>query len=67
MTLIPTWSHVVRSKIKGLWADEAGLVTVEYALLLSLLVVAAIATWTTFGAVVRTKVADAGNALNGIS
>jgi Flp pilus assembly pilin Flp len=67
MTSIRTWSHVVCSKIQGLWADEAGLVTVEYALLLSLLVVAAIATWTTFGAVVRTKVAFAGNALNGIS
>jgi len=40
---------------------------VEYALLLALLVVAALATWTTFGGIIRNKVASSGNAINGIS
>ena len=47
--------------------DEEGLTTVEYALLLALLVVAALATWTTFGGIIRNKVASSGNAINGIS
>ena len=50
-----------------LWNDEEGLTTVEYALLLALLVVAALATWTTFGSTIRTKVTSAGTAINGIS
>ena len=53
--------------LKRLWTDEEGLTTVEYALLLALLVVAALATWTTFGATVRNKVASAGNNINGVS
>jgi Flp pilus assembly pilin Flp len=53
--------------LKRLWKDEEGLTTVEYALLLALLVVAAITVWTTFGATVRAKVATAGNSINGIS
>lgn len=51
---------------KRLWTDEEGLTTVEYALLLALLVVAALVTWTTFGATIRNKVADSGNSINGI-
>jgi Flp pilus assembly pilin Flp len=35
------------------WADEEGLTTVEYALLLALLVVAAVAVWSLFGTRVR--------------
>ena len=50
-----------------LWTDEDGLTTVEYALLLALLVVAALATWTTFGATIRTKVAASGAAINAMS
>jgi Flp pilus assembly pilin Flp len=50
-----------------LWEDEAGLTTVEYALLLALLVVAALATWTTFGGTIRNKVTAAGGAINGLS
>ena len=50
-----------------LWNDEEGLTTVEYALLLALLVVAALATWTTFGSTIRAKVASSGAAINGIS
>jgi len=45
---------------KGLWSDEDGLTTVEYALLLALLVVAAIGVWTGFGAKVRTAVSTSG-------
>jgi Flp pilus assembly pilin Flp len=48
-----------------LLVDEEGLTSVEYALLTAMLVVAAITVWTTFGAIARTKVAAAGNALNG--
>jgi Flp pilus assembly pilin Flp len=53
--------------IKKLWKDEEGLTTVEYALLLALLVVAALTVWTTFGATIRNKVAASGNAINGLS
>ena len=54
-------------RIKHIYADEEGLTTVEYALLLALLVVAALVTWTTFGATVRNKVAASGNSVNNIS
>jgi Flp pilus assembly pilin Flp len=57
----------MRKRIVGGWRDEEGLTTVEYALLLALLVVAALATWTTFGATVRSKVAASDTAINGIS
>ncbi|HEY3396526.1 MAG TPA: Flp family type IVb pilin [Armatimonadota bacterium] len=48
--------------IKGIWKDEEGLTTVEYALLLALLVVAAISVWTTFGGKVKQSVAQSSNA-----
>jgi Flp pilus assembly pilin Flp len=35
--------------IKKLWQDEAGLTTVEYALLLSLVAIAAIGAWSGLG------------------
>jgi len=54
-------------RIKRIWSDEEGLTTVEYALLLALLVVAAIVTWTTFGGIVKGKVAASSDAINGIS
>jgi len=54
-------------RIKKMYADEEGLTTVEYALLLALLVVAAIVTWTTFGGIVKGKVAASSDAINGIS
>jgi len=54
-------------RIKSICSDEEGLTTVEYALLLALLVVAALVTWTTFGATVRGKVTSSGTAINGIS
>lgn len=49
---------------KALWKDEAGLTTVEYALLLALLVVAAIGVWTGFGGKVQTAVGSAGNEIS---
>ena len=42
--------------IKALWTDEDGLTTVEYALLLALLVVAAIGTWATLGSRISASV-----------
>lgn len=53
--------------MKKLWSDEDGLTTVEYALLLALLVVAALGTWTAFGGIIRNKVTASGNSINGIS
>ncbi len=48
--------------IKGIWKDEEGLTTVEYALLMALLVVAAISVWTTFGGKVKESVSSSSNA-----
>ena len=42
--------------MKRLWADEAGLTTVEYALLLVLIVAAAVTAWTQLGTQVGTEV-----------
>ena len=49
---------------KGLWKDEEGLTTVEYALLLALLVVAAIGVWTAFGAKVQGAVTSSKTAFD---
>jgi len=35
--------------LKSVWKDEEGLTTVEYALLLALVAIAAIGAWTTLG------------------
>jgi len=43
--------------------DEEGLTTVEYALLMALLVVAAIGVWTTFGGKVKESVGASTNAI----
>lgn len=51
-------------RIKTIWADEEGLTTVEYALLMALLVVAAIAVWTTFGAKVKESVSSSTDAFS---
>ena len=51
------------NKIKAIWSDEEGLTTVEYALLMALLVVAAIAVWTTFGGKVKESVGKSTNAI----
>jgi Flp pilus assembly pilin Flp len=49
-----------------LLTDEEGLTTVEYALLVALLVAGSIVAWTTFGSIARTKVAAAGNSMNAL-
>ena len=52
--------------VKGLWKDEEGLTTVEYALLLALLVVAAIGVWTAFGAQITGSVNESAAAIGDI-
>jgi len=52
---------------KGLWKDEEGLTTVEYALLLALLVVAAIGVWTAFGGRVQAIVQDSDAAMDDVT
>ena len=42
--------------LKSLWRDEEGLTTVEYALLLALVAIAAITAWTTLGSRVSSTV-----------
>ena len=49
--------------IKAFWMDEDGLTTVEYALLLALLVVAGIGAWTGFGGKVKSAVNSAGTSI----
>ena len=51
-------------RIKRSWSDEEGLTTVEYALLLALLVVAAVAVWTTFGRQVQSSVSSSTTSLS---
>ena len=53
------WKRVLRA-----WSDEEGVMSVEYAILLAALVVVAIGTWTTFGTIIRTKVASSSNQVN---
>ena len=48
-----------------LWTDETGLTTVEYALLLALVAIAAITAWTTLGGRVSTTVTTATSSLPG--
>ena len=51
--------------LKSLWHDEDGLTTVEYALLLALVAIAAIVAWTTLGTKVKSTVTNASNSLAG--
>lgn len=48
---------------KKFWTDEEGLTTVEYALLLALVAIAAIAAWTTLGGRVSSTVTQATGSL----
>ncbi|MEN6304914.1 MAG: Flp family type IVb pilin [Armatimonadia bacterium] len=48
---------------KQLWKDEEGLTTVEYALLLALVAIAAITAWTTLGTRVSGTVSTATSSL----
>jgi pilus assembly protein Flp/PilA len=49
--------------LKKFWSDEDGLTTVEYALLLALIVVVAITAWTALGTGVNSTVDDVQNTL----
>ena len=49
--------------MKTYWTDEEGLTTVEYALLLALIVVVAITAWTAIGTKVNSTVTTVGGAL----
>ena len=49
--------------LKRLWKDEDGLTTVEYALLLVLIVVVAVTAWQTLGTSVKDKVNTVANTL----
>ena len=51
--------------LKRLWHEEEGLTTVEYALLLVLVVVVAITAWQTLGTNVTTKVTEVADTVAG--
>ena len=50
-------------KIKALWSDEDGVTTVEYALLLAVLIVGAVTIWTALKGSIGTAVSDAAGEL----
>ncbi len=52
-------------RIKELWTDEAGLTTVEYALLLILIVAACVTTWGQLGSAVGTQVSSVTDTIGG--
>ncbi len=51
--------------LKRLWNDEDGLSTVEYALLLVLIVIVGVAAWTTLGNNVSAKVGEVNTTIGG--
>lgn len=56
----------MRPGFSALWHDDEGLTTVEYALLLAVLVVVGLGAWKSLGAAIERKIAVAGKSLNGI-
>ena len=52
-------------RIKELWTDEAGLTTVEYTLLLMLIVAACVTTWGQLGSAVGTEVSSVTETISG--
>lgn len=50
-------------KVEDFFRSEDGITTVEYALLLALIVVASLVVWSQFAATVRNVVANAKNAI----
>ena len=57
----------MKERIRAVWGDEGGLTTVEYALLVALLVVSAIAVRSSFGSAVRGKVVTGSSRMNAIT
>lgn len=53
----------MRDYLRRFWNDEEGMTTVEYALLLVLIVVVAVTAWTTLGSNVNTQVEKVNTAL----
>ena len=51
--------------LKRLWNDEDGLSTVEYALLLVLIVIVGVTAWTTLGNNVSSKVGEVNTTIGG--
>ena len=51
--------------LKALWRDEEGLTSVEYALLLVLVVIVAITAWQTLGTNVTSKVGEVNSTISG--
>ncbi len=51
--------------MKRLWQDEEGLTTVEYALLLVLIVIVGITAWSSLGSSVSTKVDEVNTTIGG--
>ena len=54
----------MRERLQELWWDEKGVVTVEYALLLSVLVVGMASVWQMLKAAVAHALADAANTIS---
>jgi len=52
-------------RIKEMWTDEAGLTTVEYTLLLMLIVAACVTTWGQLGSAVDTQVSSVADTIGG--
>jgi len=55
---------IVRKRLQELWYDEKGVVTVEYALLLSVLVVGMASVWQILRDAVGNALADAANTIS---
>jgi len=55
----------VTDMLNRYWQDEQGLATVEYALLLALIVAVALTAWTTLGSKVNSVVSEAGTEIFG--
>lgn len=55
----------MREILARLWKDEEGLTSVEYALLLVLVVIVAITAWQTLGSNVNTKVDNVADTIAG--
>ena len=56
---------MVTDMLTGYWQDERGLATVEYALLLALIVAVALTAWTTLGSKVNSVISEAGTSISG--
>ena len=58
----------MRQTLDGFWDDEQGVATVEYALLLALVVIAGLAAWQNLGGSIRTVLQESSDQIaNGIN